>query len=297
MDRKEYFMKGHNACNGCGPAIIMRIITKAAGPDTIIAHATGCMEVVSTLYPNTAWKLPWIHANFENAAAVGAGIETALKRLKKKTKVLVIAGDGGTYDIGLQALSGAVERGHDLLFVCYDNEAYANTGVQRSGATPKFADTTSTPYGKKVHGKTQNRKPIEFIMAAHGAKYVATAAIGYYNDLHDKVKKGLAVKGPAFIKVHAPCTLGWKYPYDKTIEISKLAVQTGLAPLYEIVDGELKFTKKVGNRLPVIKYLGMQGRYKKLAKKEVEEIQDYCDEHYKFLLSLEKKGRVFPRIF
>lgn len=289
LPKEEYFAKGHRACAGCGSALAMRHALKAAGKDTIIAHATGCMEVVSTPYPETSWKLPWIHAAFENAAAVGSGIERALKRLNKKTNVLIIGGDGGTFDIGLQALSGAIERGHNFCYLCYDNSAYSNTGVQRSGATPKYAATTTTPAGEKIHGKMEYKKPMPLIIAAHGA-YVATANIAFPVDFHNKMKKALEIKGPAYVQVFAPCVPGWKYPSNLTIEIAKLAFNSKITHLYEIENGVLKFYKEPSTVIPVDKYLKLQGRFKHLNEDEIKDIQNHIDEQHSLLKKLEETG-------
>lgn len=283
----ELLAPGHRACAGCGPAIVMRMILKAAGKDTIISQATGCMEVVSTPYPQTSWKVPWIHAAFENAAAVASGIETALRRQKKGTNVVAIGGDGGTFDIGFQALSGAAERGHDFTYICYDNGAYMNTGIQRSGATPKYASTTTTPAGKKIGGKQQFKKNMPLIMAAHGA-YVATANIAFPQDFIKKVRQAIEFKGPAYVQVFAPCQTGWKFPSNMTIEISKLAYQTKVTPLYEISDGYLKFSRKVSTIRHVEDYLKTQGRFKHMTPKQVAEVQQWVDSEYSKLLKLEE---------
>lgn len=283
LPQEEYFAKGHRACAGCGSVLAIRHVLKAAGKNTIIAQATGCMEVVSTPYPETAWKTPWIHVLFENAAAVASGIETALKKLNKKNiNVLAIAGDGGTFDIGFQALSGAMERGHNFCYVCIDNEAYANTGMQRSGATPMFASTTTTPAGKAIPGKLQPKKPLPFIVAAHGIRYVATASSANPVDIYNKVKKALSINGPSFVHIFTPCPPGWKFPSEQTIDIAKIAIKTGATLIYEIENGILKLNK-VEDRKPVEEYLKLQGRFKHLTKEHIKEIQDYVDERYKFL--------------
>jgi pyruvate ferredoxin oxidoreductase beta subunit len=291
LPEEEFFSKGHRACAGCGSAIAMRHVTKAAGKNTIIVTATGCMEVVSSPYPQTAWKVPWIHSAFENSAAVGAGIEAALKCQKKNTNVLVIAGDGGTFDIGLQALSGLVERNHDVCFVCYDNEAYQNTGIQRSGATPKYAATTTTPAGKLIHGKIEWKKHMPFIIAAHNENvYVATSNVAFPADIYNKVKKGLENKGPAYIQIFAPCIPGWKIPSNITPEISRLAFKSNIYPLYEIENGIVKITQKPAEKMPVERYLMLQGRFKHLSRKEIEEIQKHVDDQWNKLLKLEETG-------
>lgn len=287
MPEIELFEKGHRACAGCGCALAMRYALKAAGPNTIVCHNTGCMEVVSTPYPETAWKVPWIHSAFENAAAVASGIDAALKQLKKDINVLVISGDGGTFDIGFQALSGAIERGNNFCYICYDNNAYMNTGIQRSGATPKYADTTTTPAGKVIHGKMQYKKTLPLIIAAHGA-YVATANIAYPLDFYNKVKKGLAIKGPAYVQIFSPCVVGWKYPPNQSIEVCKLAFQTKITPLYEIENGVLTFTQKPSQFKPVEEFLKTQGRFKHLNQDETKDIQKHVDEEYSKLLKLEE---------
>jgi len=287
IDEEEYFAKGHRACIGCGPAISMRHALKAAGANTIVVMSTGCMEVVSTPYPETAWRVPWIHGAFENAASIASGVEAALKSLGKKTNVLVIGGDGGTFDIGFQALSGALERGHNFTYLCYDNAAYSNTGIQRSGATPKYAATTTTPAGKKIHGKQEFKKPMPLIAAAHGV-YSATANIAYPQDFIKKMKKAISIQGPAYVQIFTPCVVGWKYPSNLTVEIAKLAFQTNVTPLYEIENGILKFSKKPAKPLPVKQYLQLQGRFKHLTELEIDEIQVHVDSEIKKLEALEK---------
>lgn len=295
LPEEELFTPGNNACAGCGPAIILRHAIKAAGKNTIVVGATGCMEVVSTLYPFTAWKVPYIHGAFENSAAIASGVDKALEKLGKRKKVnlLVIAGDGATFDIGFQALSGATERKHNFCYICYENSAYMNTGNQRSGATPHYASTTTSPGGKELHGKQQNKKNMPLIMAAHGDNvYVATASISHIHDFVKKVKKGLEHKGPAYIQVFSPCPVGWKFPTSMTVEIGKLAFKAKVAPLYEIGNGELKFTEKPDEVIPVKKYLSTQKRFKHLSGKDIKEIQKEVDENYKKLEKLEKCGDV-----
>jgi pyruvate ferredoxin oxidoreductase beta subunit len=284
----DLFLSGHRACAGCGPANVLRMIMKATRGPTIVTEATGCMEVVSSIYPYTSWAVPWLHTAFETAASNASGIEAALKALRRKGKVkqehidvIAIAGDGGTYDIGIQALSGAVERGHDFLFVLYDNEAYMNTGIQRSGGTPLGAATTTTPAGSVMPGKLQNKKPISDIMVAHDIEYVATASPYYWKDMLTKVRKGLEVEGPAFLHVFAPCPRGWRSDPAKTIEYSKLAVETCVFPLWEAVDG--KYQLSTPSRLielapqkkkPVTDYLKGQGRYRHLFKPQTKNVLD-----------------------
>ena len=291
LPEEEFFAQGHRACAGCGSVIAVRHALKAAGKNAIVVSATGCMEVISSPYPQTSWKIPWIHAAFENSAAVASGIAAALKSQKKDTKVLVISGDGGTFDIGLQALSGAVERNHDFCYVCYDNEAYMNTGDQRSGATPQHAATTTSPAGKLIHGKIEWKKNMPFIIASHNENvYVATANIAFPIDFYNKVKKGLDRKGPAYIQVYTPCIPGWGIPSNISIEIAKLAYQAKITPLYEIEKGILKFTQKPSKIMPVERYLMMQGRFKHLNRGEIEKIQKHVDDEWEKLLKIEAAG-------
>jgi len=298
----ELFSSGHRACAGCGPAIALRLIMKAARGPIIATNSTGCMEVVSTIYPYTSWKIPWIHTAFENVAANAAGIEAALKVMKKKGQlkydqvdVVAFGGDGGTFDIGIQALSGAVERGHDFLYVLYDNEAYMNTGIQRSSGTPMGAWTTTSPAGKVIPGKTERKKPIADIMVAHEMPYVATASISHWKDLVVKARKGMEVNGPAFLHVFAPCPRGWRSETSKSVEISGLAVQTCVFPLWEAEYGEYKLSsasnaiaRNPERKMPVEVYLKTQGRFRHLFKPEnrhvLEAIQKEVDRRWKKLL-------------
>ncbi|MFA5410382.1 MAG: thiamine pyrophosphate-dependent enzyme [Candidatus Omnitrophota bacterium] len=277
---RDLFLPGHTACAGCGQSLAARLVIEAAGPNTIIANNTGCLEVFSTRYPESAWGVPWIHSLFENAAAVASGIESALIYLGKKDKINVIAqgGDGGTADIGLQALSGMLERGHDILYVCYDNEAYMNTGVQRSGLTPFSTNTTTSPAGAESFGNLRPKKPMPEIAVAHGIPYVATASAGFPQDLQRKVKKALALKGPKYMQIHVPCPLGWRHESTATLGVAKLAVETGLYPLFEYEAGALVGRRQIAPK-PVEEYLKAQGRFKHLlnnpeAIKQVQEIAD-----------------------
>ena len=306
-EKPDLFMSGHRACAGCGPATVLRLIMKAVRGPTIMTNATGCMEVVSSIYPYTSWATPWLHSAFENAAANASGIETAIKILKKKGRikqeqidVIALAGDGGTYDIGIQALSGAVERGHDFLYVLYDNEAYMNTGIQRSGGTPLGASTTTSPAGTELPGKLENKKPIADIMVAHDMPFVATAAPFYWRDLIIKVRKGLEVNGPAFLHAFAPCPRGWRSDQAKSIELSRLAVETCVFPLWEAVNGEYQLSTpsrvmalSPQKKKPVREYLQVQGRFRHLFtpkfEKLINEIQRITDERWQRLL---KKCRI-----
>lgn len=291
---------GHRMCAGCGiPAIVNSIIAASDKP-VIVANATGCLEVTSTIYPFSAWNVPWVHLTFENAAAVAAGIETAYKALKKKGKIkddvniIAFGGDGGTYDIGIQALSGALERGHRFLYVVYDNEGYMNTGNQRSGATPFGADTTTVPAGTKSIGKTQWRKNIVEISAAHRIPYAAQAAAHNVVDIYNKAKKALSADGPSFLAVLQPCTTNWKYDTALTMKYSKLAVETNFWPLYEIENGKVHINYKPKERKPIEEFLKGQGRYRHLFKPEnryaIEEFQSLIDEEWERLLKLEESG-------
>ncbi|MCX5709898.1 MAG: thiamine pyrophosphate-dependent enzyme [Candidatus Omnitrophica bacterium] len=278
------FSAGHTACAGCGQSLAARLVIDAAGKNTIIVNNTGCLEVFSTKYPESAWNVPFIHSLFENCAAVASGVESALKYLGTKDRINVIAqaGDGGTADIGLQALSGMLERGHDILYVCYDNEAYMNTGVQRSGLTPFDTNTTTSPAGAKSSGNIRPKKPLPEIAVAHGIPYVATASSGFPQDLQRKVKKALSIKGPKYIQVHAPCPLGWRYESDALVLISKLAVDTGLYPLFEYESGVITGRKQIVPK-PVEEYLKIQGRFKHLMSnpEELKKIQEIADSNIK----------------
>jgi pyruvate ferredoxin oxidoreductase beta subunit len=287
VPQRELFSPGHRACQGCAPALAMRYLLKALGPDTIICNATGCMEIISSSYPETAWGVPWIHVAFENAAAVASGVEAGLKALmrkgripKRKITVVGQAGDGGTLDIGIQAVSGALERGHDMIYLCYDNEAYMNTGIQRSSGTPFGASTTTSPAGKKSFGQHTWKKPLAEIAAAHHVPYVATASTGYPFDFMDKLKKAAAVEGAALIHVFAPCPTGWRCPSDLAIRLSRLAVQTGAFPLYEVEHGKYRMSLELPFLKPLKPYLKVQGRFRHLTDDLIEELQSGLVERY-----------------
>jgi len=277
---KHLFAPGHTACAGCGQAIAARLVIDACGPNTIVANNTGCLEVFSTKYPESAWEVPFIHSLFENSPAVASGIEAALKYLGKKdtTNVIAQAGDGGTADIGLQALSGMLERGHDILYVCYDNEAYMNTGVQRSGLTPFAANTSTSPTGNISFGNIRPKKPMPEIANAHGIPYVATASAVFPQDIQRKVKKAISIKGPKYIQIHAPCPLGWRHASEFTYQVGRLAVETGLYPLIEYENGKLAAVRKIQPK-PVEEYLKAQDRFKHLLNNPVaiKEIQAIAD--------------------
>ena len=284
-EHKEWYASGHRGCAGCGEMNAVRQVLLAAGGNSVVACCTGCLEVSSTGFPETAWEVPFIHAAFENSAAVASGVEVALKAKGRKEGVNVFAfgGDGGTFDIGFQALSGMLERGHDVTYVCFDNEAYMNTGIQRCSSTPYGASTTTSPAGKISIGEQRKKKPLALICAAHGVPYVATACISFQKDLEKKVKKCISMPGPKFLHIFAPCPTGWRHGSDTTIEIGKLAVQTGMFILWECENGDLqniKVTKKIKDRKPVEEYMKMQGRYRHVMKQPdvIAEIQKQVDE-------------------
>jgi len=259
---------------------------KALEKPAILVNATGCLEVASTIYPDTAWKVPWVHTLFENAAAVASGIEASLLKEGKADAVDIVAfgGDGGTFDIGIQALSGALERKHDFTYICYDNEAYMNTGIQRSGATPYGASTTTTPAGSKIPGKMDAKKDLIGVCVAHGVDYAATACVAYWNDYITKVRRAAAVKGPAVIHVLAPCPLGWRFETNQTIKLAKLAVQTRYFPLYEVEGGKYKLSMKVPKPVPLEEFLKPQGRFRHLFAPEfaqnLEELKRQVDNNW-----------------
>jgi pyruvate ferredoxin oxidoreductase beta subunit len=269
------FTPGHRACPGCGASIAVRAILEASGRDVIVVSPTGCLETFTAQYPYSPWGVPWLHVLFENAGAVASGVEAALKKrgLADKVKVIIIGGDGGTHDIGLGALSGMMERGHNVTYICYDNEAYMNTGVQRSSATPMGAYTMTSPAGSQAWGKEQPKKNLPAIMLAHGSPYVATASIAFPKDLTCKVKQALSIQGPKYIEVHSPCPIGWGFDASQTIEIARLAVQTGLVPIYEAYQGQPLKVRKLSKRVPVIEYLRLQKRFRHLF--EMNEDQPY----------------------
>ena len=288
---RELLAEGHRGCQGCGEALALRQVMKVAGPNTIVCSATGCMEIVTSPYPETAWRVPWIHVAFENAAAVASGVEAGIKILQKKGRypegkvnVIAIGGDGGTADIGLQALSGALERRHNFTYVCTDNEAYMNTGIQRSSATPWGASTTTSPSGKESIGQSVPKKNLPKIVAAHDIPYLATACPSYPLDLMNKTRKALEIEGPTYLHVLSPCPTGWRHAIDMAIEMGRLAVETGVFPLYEIVNGRLKLDMVMEKRKPVIDYLKPQGRFRHLKAEQIEEIQKDVDSYYEELV-------------
>ncbi len=290
----ELIASGHRACQGCAEVLAVRHVLKAVGPDMVLAMATGCMEIISSPYPFTSWKVPWIHVAFENAAAVGSGVEAAFKVLKRKGRlpdkdvtIVAMGGDGGTSDIGFQALSGMMERGHKMIYVCVDNEAYMNTGIQRSSSTPFGASTTTSPAGKvKPSGQTTWKKDMTAIAAAHNIPYTATACPSYYTDLIKKVQKAKEADGPAYLHILSVCPTGWRIPPNKSIEYGKLAVDTGVFPLYEVDHGVWKLSRKPKSLKPVSEYLQGQGRYRHLDDTMTKVIQDGVNKNWERLLKL-----------
>ncbi len=298
-EERVRFTGGHSLCAGCAEPMIVRTVLNSIEEPVVVANATGCLEVATTRYPTTVWNVPWIHSAFENAAATIAGVEAAYKalrkvgKIKKRIRFVAFAGDGGTYDIGLQSLSGALERGHDFLYIVLNNEAYMNTGVQRSSATPKHASATTSPVGKVIPGKPQDRKDLTEIVAAHHVPYVAQASVSHLIDLANKVERAMKYEGPKLINVYSTCPLGWRVPWDKSVEIAKLAVETCYWPLYEVEQGRYRITYKPREKLPIEEWLKPQGRFRHLFKSErgkelIAELQAAVDRHWEELLRKEK---------
>ena len=295
MSKKERLAPGHRMCAGCGATIGVRAVLRALHEEdhAVIANATGCLEVSSFMYPYSAWEDSYIHNAFENAGATLSGVETAYKALKKRGKLpkdenfkfIAFGGDGGTYDIGFQSLSGAMERGHDMVYVCYDNGAYMNTGIQRSSATPMFADTTTTPIGKESAGKPQGRKDLTDVISAHNVPYVAqTTFMGNFKDLHEKAEKAIYTEGAAFLNILAPCPRGWRYEGEDLMEMCKLAVETCYWPLFEVINGEWKLSYRPKVKLPVEEFLKKQGRFKQENRHIIDRIQKDVDLKWERLL-------------
>ena len=281
MSKPERLAPGHRMCAGCGGTIAERMVLRALheGDKAVIGNATGCMEVSTFMYPYTAYYDSYIHNAFENAGATMSGVETAYHALKKRGKIdytykfITFGGDGGTYDIGLQSLSGAMERNHDFVYVCYDNGAYMNTGIQRSSATPMFADTTTTPVGSKSNGKMQNRKDLAPIIADHDVPYVGqTTLLGNFKDLYVKAEKAIYTEGACFLNVMAPCPRGWRYPTEDIMEICRLGVETCYWPLFEVDHGKWILNYEPKKKLPIEDFLKPQGRFKHLFKKGNEDL-------------------------
>ncbi|MGD8244030.1 MAG: thiamine pyrophosphate-dependent enzyme [Anaerolineae bacterium] len=295
--KPERLAPGHRLCAGCGASIVVRQMMAAIDDPVVLTNATGCLEVATTIYPYTAWRVPWMHNAFENSASTMAGIEAAYRSMVRQGKIeeqdvkfIAFGGDGGTYDIGLQALSGAVERGHQFVYVCYDNGAYMNTGIQRSSATPFGAHTTTSPAGSVIPGKRQFRKDLTRIMAAHDIPYVAQAAPSKWRDLMQKTRKAVNCGGPAFMNVLSSCNRGWRHATEETIEITQLGVDTCYWPLYEVENGEWKLSYKPREKLPVVEWLKRQGRFRHLFKPQnrhmIEQLQEEVDTRWEQLLAL-----------
>jgi pyruvate ferredoxin oxidoreductase beta subunit len=295
--REERLAPGHRLCAGCGAPIVVRQMLAAIDDPVVLTNATGCLEVATSIYPYSSWRVPWMHNAFENSASTAAGVEAAYRSLvrqgkmeEKNVKFIAFGGDGGTYDIGLQALSGAAERGHQFLYVCYDNGAYMNTGIQRSSATPLGANTTTSPAGKVIPGKQQHRKDLTAIMAAHNIPYVAQAAPSNWRDLMQKTRKAVDCGGAAFMNVLASCNRGWRHPTDTTIEMTQLAVDTCYWPLYEVENGEWRLTYKPKEKRPVEEWLKLQGRFRHVFKPEnrhlIDEMQAEINLRWERLLKL-----------
>jgi len=286
---REYMYCGHVACAGCGAAIAMRFVLKALGEKTVMAIPACCWSIIAGAYPQSSLQIPVIHTAFETGGAVASGVRAALDvKGDTETTVITWAGDGGTFDIGFQALSGAVERNEDFLYVCYDNEAYMNTGVQRSSSTPYGAWTTTTP---SREWKKMRKKNIVEALVAHRIPYAATASIAYPEDLVRKVKKAKAMKGSKFIHIFASCPTGWRIPSEMSIKIARMAVQTNIFPLYE-VEGGVRYTINLSPRGYLVKeYFGLQGRFKHLAESDLDQIQQMVDEDWELL---QRRARAMP---
>lgn len=298
--QKDLFVSGHRACHGCGMALSVRHILKATGEDVIVVTPTGCLETFTSPYGYSPWLVPWIHHLFENGPSVATGVAAALRSQKRETtRVVGIGGDGSTFDIGFGALSGMLERGDDVLYICVDNGAYMNTGGQRSGATPLYASTTTQPAGKESVGKLEMKKNIPMIVAAHGIPYVATASVAYLKDLQKKVKSAMGFRGPRYIQVDTPCPSVWGFPSDRTLEVGRMGVQSGLIPLFEMEEGEIINVRKIKKKVPVGEYLKMQKRFRHLfggseGEREMAEIQALADANIE-KFGLLAKGKVSPQ--
>ena len=297
LTQREYFAPGHRACQGCAEALAVRLVAKALGRNVVVASATGCMEIVSSPFPFTSWRVPWFHVAFENTAAVASGIESGLKTLMRKGRIpqkkivtIGMAGDGGTADIGLQALSGALERGHDMIYVCTDNEAYMNTGIQRSSSTPFGASTTTSPAGKVKMGQMTWKKNLPAIAAAHNIPYVATACPSYPIDLVQKVKKAAAIEGPAYLHILSVCPTGWRSAPEISIKLGRLAAETGVFPLYEIERGRTRLSIDFPELRPLKEYTKPQGRFRHLSDEMLQTIEKRVRQEYQQLKERAGKG-------
>ena len=297
VEKAEYFTSGHRACQGCAEALAVRLVMKALGRNTIVAMATGCMEIVSSPLPTTAWEVPWIHVAFENASAGVSGCESGMKAMMRKGKMLpkkinfvAMGGDGATADIGMGQLSGALERGHDMIYVCYDNEAYMNTGIQRSSSTPWGASTTTSPAGKISKGQHTQKKDLPKIAIAHNIPYVATACPSFPFDLMEKVQKAAAVQGPAYVHILSVCPTGWRIPPEEAIRYGRLAVNTCVFPLYEYEYEKYRLTYRPSPILPVLEYIEGQGRFRHLTPEDIDFIEERTMAEYEKLVKLSEEG-------
>ncbi len=298
--KKERLTSGHRMCAGCAAPTAVRQILMATDDPVVVSCATGCLEVSTTIYPSTAWDTPFIHSAFENSAATMSGVEAAYQSLKRQGKIdkdikfLAFGGDGGSYDIGLQSLSGAMERGHDMVYVCYDNGAYMNTGIQRSSSTPLGAWTTTSETGKAVPGKKQSRKDLTACIAAHNIPYVAQGSPAFWKDLTSKAKTAFDTPGAAFLNVIAPCPRGWRHSSEISIGMARLAVDTCFWPLYEVIDGEYKLNYMPKEKKPFVEWLKPQGRFKHLFTPEndhiIEALQAGVDKNWERILKLSGQG-------
>ena len=301
--QRELLAGGHRSCAGCAAPAILRQALQVAGPDTVVGFATGCMEVSTTIYPSTAWRVPYIHCAFENCAATVSGVEAAYRVLQRKGRLpadkkinfIAFGGDGGSYDIGLQSLSGAMERGHRLLYVCYVNHAYMNTGTQRSSATPRGAMTNTSPSGRVISGKQQPRKDLTACMLAHNIPYVAQASVSNHIDFMRKVARALEIDGPSFINILQPCHRGWGCKPEDSIELARLAVETRWWPLYEVDPGRWKVNHRPKGVVPVADWFKVQARFKHLAVVDKVGIlawhQEQVEKAWTELLEKEEKSK------
>ena len=291
---QDLFVSGHRACHGCGMALAVRHILKATGKNVIVVTPTGCLETFTSPYGYSPWRVPWIHHLFENGPSVATGVVAALRAQgQDSVRVLVIGGDGSTFDIGFGALSGMLERGDDVLYICTDNGAYMNTGGQRSGSTPMYAATTTHPAGRESLGKNQVMKDLPAIVAAHGAPYIATASVAYLKDLQKKVKKAMEFHGARYIQIDTPCPSGWGFPSERTLEVGRMGIDCGLIPILEMEDGKTTSVRRIKKKIPVKDYLKSQARYKHLftgdrGQAELGKIQAMADRN------IEKYGLLGP---
>jgi len=285
IPQEEFVNPGHVACQGCGAVLAMRYALKALGKDTVVVLPACCWTIISGAFPSATLDVPLFHTAFETAASTASGVRAAIDAKGKKTNVLAWAGDGGTADIGLQALSGAVERGENFIYVCYDNEAYMNTGIQRSSSTPYGAWTTTTPFP----GKTTPKKNVVEIMVAHRISYAATANIAYPEDFVAKLKRASQIRSTKYIQIFSPCPVGWKYSSELTVRLGRLAYQSCVYPLYEVIEG--KYTiKKPAKETPVSEYIKLQSRFKHLDKAAIDAIQKTVDYEWERLIKKEKES-------